>query len=157
MSDVYQLLGQIAAVLAGEEKPDVITSEQSLVIDSRATAHIAIPQWTLIGKDGKATRRGVVVRAWSYAQRRQAEMAATMPMKPGQQPPAPIDDWRRVVEEVRLGIIEPADLPPQVVESWGYDVVKYLHQQIERLGPVPPELLKAELANIMGQYLPPTS
>lgn len=152
--DVYQLLGQIAAVLAGEEKPGIVTGEQALVVDSRAVAHIAIPQWTTIGKDGKPIRRGVVVRAWSYAQRRQAEMAATMPLKAGQQPPAPIDDWRRVVEEVRLGIIEPADLPAPVVESWGYDVVKYLHQQIERLGPVPPDLLRAELAALMGQTPP---
>ena len=152
--DVSQLLGQIAAALAGEEQPGIITSEQALVVDSRATARIAIPQWTVIGADGKAVRRGVVVRAWSYAQRRQAEMAATMPLRPGQQPPAPIDDWRRVVEEVRLGIIEPADLPAPVVESWGYDVVKYLHQQIERLGPVPPDLLRAELAAIMGQAPP---
>jgi hypothetical protein len=152
--DLHLALSQIVTALAGQSQPTLITSEQALVVDSRATATIPVPQWTIMQPDGTLLHRGVTVRAWSYAQRRQAEQAATMPPRPGPQPQQTIDDWRRVVEEVRLGIINPPDLPSSVVEAWGYDVVKYLHQQIERLGPVPPDLLRAELAALVGETPP---
>jgi len=151
--DLHLALSQIVSALAGQSQPTLITSEQALVIDSRATARIPVPQWTVMQPDKTLLHRGVVVRSWSYAQRRQAEQAATTPPRPGQPGPV-IDDWRRVVEEVRLGIIDPPDLPISVVEAWGYDVVKYLHQQIERLGPVPPDLLRAELAALVGDTPP---
>ena len=151
--DLHLALSQIIGALAGQAQPTPITSEQALVIDSRATARIPVPQWTVMQPDGTLQHRGVTVRSWSYAQRRQAEQAATTPPRPGQSGPV-IDDWRRVVEEVRLGIIDPPDLPASVVEAWGYDVVRYLHQQIERLGPVPPDLLRAELAALVGNTPP---
>lgn len=152
--ELVRILAQVAGQLATAEKPEIVTGEIAAVVEGRARRALPVPQWATVTPDGKIQQRGVVIQAWRYKARRLAETKAT-DRRPESPTLGQIDDWHRTVAEVCAGIVEPADLTPIIVESWGYDVVRYIHQQIERLGPVPPALLAAELAALAGAPPPP--
>lgn len=148
--ELLEILAKAAQQLADLKPPAIIDGEIAPVVQSRAKRPLAIPQWTTA--DGQA--RGVVIQYWSYEQRRLAEAAAT-DRRPNSPTFGQVDDWRRLAEEVRLGIVEPAGLTLKIVESWGYAVVTYIHEQIERLGPVPPAVMAATLASLADAPPPP--
>lgn len=148
-AELLAIAAQIAAQIAVVAPDAIVSGECAAVVEGRARLPLAVPQWTTIGPDGQVQRRGVVIQALDYRSCRIAEALAT-DRRPKSATLGQVDDWRRLAEEVRLGVVEPANLPLTVVEGWGYDVVRYIHQQIERLGPIPPALLAAELAALAG-------
>lgn len=154
--ELVRIVAQAAGQLASAGKPEIVTGEIAAVVEGRARRELPIPQWATLRPDGTIQQRGVVIQAWEHRDRRKAETNAT-DRRSGSATFGQVDEWHRQVNEVVAGIAEPANLTPAIVERWGYDVVTYIHRQIERLGAVPPAFLAAELARLAGEPPPPVS
>ena len=114
-----------------------INREQASVVDDRAEWPHVIPQW----RTAEGEERGVMLRALSLRDRMAALSAATR--RDGS-----VDALRQIVEEVRLGISKPADVPASVVESWNANVVLEIHARIIEIAGYAPARVEAELARI---------
>ena len=142
-TELRALLAATVNRLAATEKPAIVGKELAASLDDRERFDYAVPQWTTA--DGEA--RGLVLMAWRWQDRERAEREAT-------DAKGVYNRWDQIVWEVKLGIFDPADLPIAVIKGWNYDVVLAIHQQIERLAPLPPALIAAELARLAGGVPP---
>lgn len=143
------ILAAAAGQLAQQPQPSILPAETAPVVDDRARRAVAVPQWTTA--DGAA--RGVVLQALSARQRREAEYHATERHE-GRPGFGQANPRRQILEELRRGIVEPANLPITVIEGWNDDVVLDLHAHLCALGPLPPAYLAAELAALVGAAPP---
>lgn len=150
-SDVDTLQALVAAVVARlstTTPPAVLTRETAAAVDDCAEVDLAIPQWTTA--DGQL--RGVRVRALTFKERMLADRAATRAGKDGT---LTTDAWRLMAEEVVAGITAPRGLTVDHILAWNDSVVVFIHQQIQRLGPLPSALIAGELARLAGGSPPP--
>jgi hypothetical protein len=114
-----------------------IGREQASVIEDRTEWPHVVPQWRTA--DGE--ERGIMLRALSMRDRMAALSAATR--RDGS-----VDALKQIVEEVRLGISKPADVPASVVESWNANVVLEIHARLIEIAAYAPAKVEAELARI---------
>lgn len=143
------LLTAAAARLSHATSPAIVSGEVLVELHGRATRPLVIPQWTTVGPDGELQPRGVVIQALDYKARRLAEQKATIERGPRM---GEVDEWRRMLEEVSAGIVG----GPQIttLERMNYEVIRYIHAAIDRLGDDAPAIVAAELAQLAGGQPP---
>lgn len=168
MSDALraQLVASIASAaltlveIGGEHLP--ISRDNA---DTRARFPVPLPQAT--GADGAT--RGVWVRALSADQRCKAEaLAHRWSLRELGPPPSNavqreaymigyerIVDRRVVVEEAAMMIVDPPDIPANIVGGWGDAVIQRIHLAGLQAEDYPAEIIAEELARLHGSPPPP--
>jgi hypothetical protein len=115
----------------------VISREEALTVDGCAVWPHIVPQWA---KDD-GTQRGVKLRALTLKQRMEAHQAALRDDKT-------IDQFRLMIEELRRGIIDPPNIPAEVIESWNADVVLAMYETLQMIGGWNPIIVERELERL---------
>lgn len=119
---------------------DTITRSDASVLDGCAVWPHEVQQWRTA--DGK--RRGVKLRALTLKQRHEARLAAT-------NPDGTVDQYKQMVEELRRGIIDPPNIPAEIIEQWNAEVVLDMYRALQEIGKWNPALVEAELERLVRE------
>lgn len=117
---------------------DTITRSEAAILDGCAVWPHEVAQWRT--KDGK--RKGVKLKALTLKQRHEARLAATSP-------DGKIDQHKQMIEELRRGIVDPPNLPAEIIEQWNADVVLDMYRTLQEIAKWNPALVEAELERLL--------
>lgn len=119
---------------------DTITRSEAAVLDGCAVWPHEVAQWRTA--DGK--RKGVKLKALTLKQRHEARLAAT-------QSDGKIDQHKQMIEELRRGIVDPPNLPAEIIEQWNADVVLDMYRMLQEIAKWNPALVEAELERLLRE------
>jgi len=119
---------------------DTITRSEAAVLDGCAVWPYEVAQWRTA--DGK--RKGVKLKALTLKQRHEARLTAT-------QSDGKIDQHKQMIEELRRGIVDPPNLPAEIIEQWNADVVLDMYRMLQEIAKWNPALVEAELERLLRE------